>query len=80
MKQNKVVNEVTEDVEDFKIEHEENLEDNITLGDPRLLKMTHLFKPYSPYGYLKQSFCLALHNGAYTLSEYEKLNKESTGP
>lgn len=61
--------------------NEKLLQDNITLGDDSLLKMTHLFKPYSPYTFLKQTYCQALHaNKTFTLEDTEKQNKDSKGP
>lgn len=43
--------------------------------------MSQLFKPYSPYTYLKQTFCSALHqNKVYKLEETERQNKDSKSP
>lgn len=72
--------EKSDEGKDEAMEDEDSAElaENITLGDPRLLKMTHLNKPYAPYPLLKQAFCVI--NKGYTVSEYQKDNKEKTGP
>lgn len=60
---------------------QKDLEETVTLGDDRLLQMSQLFKPYSPYTYLKQTFCSALHqNKVYKLEETERQNKDSKSP
>lgn len=54
-------------------EEQKKLEDEITLGDDRLLQMPHILKPYTPYTYLKQTYCAALYqNKVFTVEETEK--------
>ena len=43
--------------------------------------MTHMFKPYTPYSMLKQTWCSALHpDKRFTLDEHQRQNKDSKGP
>jgi hypothetical protein len=53
--------------------------DSITVSDPRLERLTHLHKPYSPYSFLKQAWCSALHKGQWTLEITKKQSFEKTG-
>jgi hypothetical protein len=58
------------DAEDTEVDIDSS---TLTIGDDRLLKMQHLFKPYTPYSLLKQAYCMALHqNKRFTLEETQK--------
>lgn len=40
-----------------------------------------MFKPYTPYSILKQTWCSALHpDKRFTLDEHQRQNKDSKGP
>ena len=54
----------------------DKLAETITIGDPRLEKMKHLFEPYHPYEFLKV-YCTLNHE--YTVSYNGELNKEKAG-
>jgi hypothetical protein len=54
--------------------------ENITVGNPSLVTLSHLHYPYKPFQFLSQTYCQALHRGKYTLRIHQKQNKEKTGP
>ena len=55
-------------------------QENITIGDPRLPSLRCTFKPYTPYNYIEQAYCKALHKGRFTTETNQKQNHEHTGP
>lgn len=68
-----------DNIETKQVPKEEIDESKITISDPRLHELTHLFKPYTPYTYIKQAHCNCLHKD-WTHEITEKQNKEKNGP
>ena len=64
----------------MKVELSEIDQEAITIGDPRLPSVRSTFKPYTPFNYLDQAYCKALHKGKFTTETNQKQNHEHTGP
>ena len=52
----------------------------ITLGDPNLMKRQELFVNFKPYQFIKQVFCDAMHKGNYQVFQHQQQNKSMCGP